>query len=82
MNLTVMFITHSVEEAVLLGDRVLVMTARPGQIMADVPIRFARPRDPTSREFNDRRREIEELLRQASTLSADSPERAFARHSE
>ena len=72
MKLTVMFITHSVEEAVLLGDRVLVMTARPGQILADVPVSFLRPRDPTAPEFNDSRREIEELLRQASTLTADS----------
>jgi NitT/TauT family transport system ATP-binding protein len=71
MNLTVMFITHSVEEAVLLGDRVVVMTARPGHIMAEVAVPFARPRDPTAPEFNNSRREIARLLEQASTMTPD-----------
>ncbi len=59
---TVLFITHSVEEAVLLGDRVLAMTARPGRLKADVPVPLPRPRDPTSPAFNDHRRAIEKLL--------------------
>ncbi len=59
---TVLFITHSVEEAVLLADRVLVMTARPGRVKAAVPVALARPRDPTSAPFNDYRREIERLV--------------------
>src|SRR2546427_10815259 len=42
---TVVFITHSVDEAVLLGDRVMVMTAQPGRLKQVVPIPLARPRD-------------------------------------
>jgi NitT/TauT family transport system ATP-binding protein len=42
---TVVFITHSVDEAVLLGDRVMVMTAQPGRVKQFVPIALARPRD-------------------------------------
>jgi NitT/TauT family transport system ATP-binding protein len=42
---TVVFITHSVDEAVLLGDRVMVMTAQPGRLKQFVPIPLARPRD-------------------------------------
>lgn len=42
---TVLFITHSVEEALTLADRVLVMSARPGRLMAEVAIPFTRPRD-------------------------------------
>jgi len=46
---TVVFITHDVYEAVLLSDRVLVMSDRPGTIAADVKIPFARPRQPSLR---------------------------------
>ncbi|MFI6904641.1 ABC transporter ATP-binding protein [Nonomuraea sp. NPDC050394] len=43
-RLTVVFITHSMEEAVLLGDRVVLMSARPGQIAEIVPVPLRRPR--------------------------------------
>jgi NitT/TauT family transport system ATP-binding protein len=46
---TVVFITHDVYEAVLLSDRVLVMSDRPGTIVTDVRIPFARPRQPSLR---------------------------------
>jgi len=42
---TMVFITHSIDEAILLGDRVAVMTARPGRIKEIVDIPFGRPRD-------------------------------------
>jgi NitT/TauT family transport system ATP-binding protein len=45
---TVLFVTHSIEEALLLGDRVLVMTARPGTIADDIVVPFPRPRSLTT----------------------------------
>ena len=42
---TVVFITHSVDEAVFLGDRIMVMTAQPGKVKAFVPVPLARPRN-------------------------------------
>ncbi len=53
---TVIFVTHSLREAVFLSDRVLVMSRRPGRIIADVPITLPRPRDPSvgeSQRFNE-----------------------------
>lgn len=58
---TIMFITHDVEEALFLGDRVLVMTARPGRIKLELPVTLDRPRTPdivTSPEFIRLKREL------------------------
>jgi len=43
---TVAFVTHDIDEAILLGDRVIVMTARPGKLKADITIDIPRPRAP------------------------------------
>lgn len=60
---TVLFVTHSIDEAILLADRLIIMTPRPGRIKADMKIALPRPRDPTSDEFNRIRREVNDLLR-------------------
>ncbi len=61
-KVTVIFVTHSVEEAVLLSDRVVVMTAGPGRIEADVAIELARPREVSAIDFNQIRRDITQRL--------------------
>jgi ABC-type nitrate/sulfonate/bicarbonate transport system ATPase subunit len=61
-HLTVLFVTHSMEEAVLLSDRVVVMTAGPGKIESDYTVALERPRDVSSPEFNDIRRALSRKL--------------------
>jgi ABC-type nitrate/sulfonate/bicarbonate transport system ATPase subunit len=61
-RVTIIFVTHSVEEAALLGDRVLVMSAGPGRIESDIEIRLPRPRDVSSPEFNAVRRDLARRL--------------------
>jgi NitT/TauT family transport system ATP-binding protein len=61
-GVTTIFVTHSVEEAVLLADRVLVMSAGPGRIDGDFDIKLSRPRDVSSPEFNALRRSVADRL--------------------
>lgn len=61
-RVTIIFVTHSVEEAVLLSDRVVVMTAGPGRIEADIPIELVRPREVSAIDFNQVRRDITQRL--------------------
>lgn len=64
---TVLFVTHSVDEAIYLGDRVAVMSPRPGRIKSILDIPLSRPRDVAGEEFNVLRRL---LLRQIEEQGA------------
>jgi NitT/TauT family transport system ATP-binding protein len=73
---TVVFVTHSIEEAIYLSDRIVVMTARPGCIKQIVIVPELRPRDMASVDMNQRQREVravlgEEIARAAALEEAD-----------
>jgi NitT/TauT family transport system ATP-binding protein len=73
---TVLFITHDVDEAVFLADRVVVMSASPGRLIADIRVPLARPRPPdivTTPDFLAVKRRCLELIR-AETLKAFNQE--------
>jgi NitT/TauT family transport system ATP-binding protein len=65
---TVVFVTHALDEAILLGDRIVVMSPRPGRILADITVPFGRPRDFDTRaapEFGALENRIWNMLRTA-----------------
>ena len=69
---TVVFVTHDVDEAVFLGSRVVVMSASPGRLIADIRVPLPRPRDPavlTAPEFVDIKRQCLGHIRE-ETLKA------------
>jgi NitT/TauT family transport system ATP-binding protein len=59
---TIIFVTHHIDEAVLLADRVVVMSAGPGRILAEIAVDLPRPRRMTDAGFNDYRARLTELL--------------------
>lgn len=70
---TVLFITHDIDEAIILGDTVHVMTARPGRIKRSMSIDIPRPRNLdalTSAEFIQFKREILHLMHDEAVLAA------------
>ena len=59
---TILFVTHSIDEAIYLSDTVLLMAANPGKFIHSERITLARPREVTSQEFNDVKRRLWGLL--------------------
>lgn len=65
---TILFVTHDVDEAIYLADRIYVLCARPGTIIEDVPVPFGRPRDASmkqSQPFHELQQHILACLRRA-----------------
>ncbi|MDK2890749.1 MAG: sulfonate transport system ATP-binding protein [Methanoculleus sp.] len=59
---TIVFVTHSVDEAVYLSDRIVVLSPRPGSIREIIDIPWSRPRDRTSAEFAEVRRRVLRMI--------------------
>ncbi|MEV6630855.1 ABC transporter ATP-binding protein [Actinoplanes sp. NPDC051470] len=62
-SLTVLFVTHNVREAVRLGDRVILLSSRPGRVIEDFPVTSPRPRRIDSPEVSTQAAEITDKLR-------------------
>lgn len=72
-RITVLFVTHDVDEAILLSDRIYVMTARPGMLKAEIQVDIPRPRTAEVElgpRFGDLRRELLGLLRTSAGRAA------------
>jgi NitT/TauT family transport system ATP-binding protein len=67
---TIVFVTHSVDEALVLGNRIVVMTRRPGRIRDVVAFDLPRPRDVTGAAFNDVKRHLLGLIKEAGARQA------------
>ena len=59
---TILFVTHSIEEALYLGTRVVVMTHRPGAVKADIPLDFAFPRQTSTPAYLQVKEQLESLV--------------------
>jgi NitT/TauT family transport system ATP-binding protein len=59
---TIIFVTHSIEEAIYMADRIVVMTYRPGTVKRDIMVTLPRLRDPSAPEFNALKRELGQLV--------------------
>ena len=70
---TILFVTHDIDEAIFMGDRVYVMTARPGCLKAEIAVPIPRPREfsvKTSSTFMRLKTEILDLIREESWKAA------------
>ena len=79
---TVLFVTHNVREAVVLGDRVVVFSARPGRIKKEFAVNLSRPRQIESYAVVDLAREVMAVLRDDLLTNDREINRTALRHSE
>ncbi len=66
---TIVFVTHSVDEAVYLSDRIVVLSPRPGTVREVIPIPWPQPRDRTSAEFAEVRRRVLRMIDESEDFS-------------
>ncbi|MEO0645694.1 MAG: ABC transporter ATP-binding protein [Cyanobacteria bacterium J06650_10] len=75
LKTTIVFVTHDIEEAVFLGDRIFVMGVQPGRIKAEIPIPLQRPRhvdDILTPEFTQLNRQVFNLIREETLKSMEN----------
>ena len=74
---TLLLVTHDVEEAIVLADRIMVMRPRPGRIFDEIGVELPRPRDRQSAAFDFAKRRVlaalDRSLDRAATGTADEP---------
>jgi ABC-type nitrate/sulfonate/bicarbonate transport system ATPase subunit len=71
---TMLLVTHDIDEAIYMSDRILIMTPAPGRIDRKIDIGLARPRDRTSDSFVDLRGQILEHLHLAGKIAGEVSE--------
>ncbi|GAA2675352.1 ABC transporter ATP-binding protein [Nonomuraea recticatena] len=77
-ELSVLFVTHNVREAVRLGDRVVLLSSRPGKVVEEFPVRLARPRRTDSAEVATLAARITDQLKQEVARHAETSGRTSA----
>jgi NitT/TauT family transport system ATP-binding protein len=75
---TIIFVTHSIEEAIYMADRIIVMTYRPGTVKRDIIVDLPRRRDPSSLQFNTLKRELGGLVMEEQRRHQDDEIRLAA----
>jgi NitT/TauT family transport system ATP-binding protein len=71
LKTTIVFITHDIEEAIYLSDRILVLSRRPSEIIEEMPIHFSRPRNQVSTRVDSRFMEIRNKIYRQISSPAD-----------
>ena len=80
---TILFVTHDIDEAIYLADRIIVMSASPGRVIEDIAVTLARPRPleiRNSPEFSVYRQRIWDLLEEQVRASGSWEQEGSARH--
>lgn len=77
-DMTILLVTHDIDESVYTGDRVIVLSAGPGRVRAEIPVNLPSPRDQIAtkelREFVHLRTEVSRLVRGGTPASVAQPE--------
>jgi NitT/TauT family transport system ATP-binding protein len=68
-----LYITHAIDEALYLADRIIVMSERPGRLLREIVVPFARPREPEMRTLPEFHRLADEIWRLLRREGSDSP---------